>query len=291
MCCCIATGVPWQDKEIDSVGSVLYLAGEGSRGISKRVKAWEIQRGTEAKDLLVMDQFADLMDESTCTNLLCSIKDYNRENPTKEIKLIVVDTLARFFLGEENSSKDMGMLIANLTHIAKTLDINVMTVHHTGKDETKGPRGSSVLKSACDYAITVSADKDNLLAELKCSKAKDSEEFKPITLQLDLVKLGKSKSGDNVASLCVRDNGVTNIKPKSQSQAAKNIIKAGLLMNVDMEATREMLKESVEQELVKAGFEINANTFSKALNYLSNKGKIAVTKMDKPKNDIIKYIV
>ena len=52
-----------------------------------------------------------------------------------EIGLVAVDTLAHEMPGaDENSAKEMGVVIANLIKIKQQLDATVLVVHHTDKD-------------------------------------------------------------------------------------------------------------------------------------------------------------
>jgi KaiC/GvpD/RAD55 family RecA-like ATPase len=75
------------------------------------------------------------------------------------LALVVVDTLARASLVDENSA-DLGSIAELMRIIAEEYDVCVMIVHHSGKDQSKGLRGHSSFYAALDFAIEVKVDKD-----------------------------------------------------------------------------------------------------------------------------------
>jgi len=71
--------------------------------------------------------------------------------------LIILDTLAQATPGgNENSSEDMGLALANCKTLAKATTATVLLVHHSGKDASRGARGWSGIKGALDAEIEVS---------------------------------------------------------------------------------------------------------------------------------------
>ncbi len=67
-----------------------------------------------------------------------------------------IDTLNRSAPdADENSSKDMGLIIDGMKKIQSQCEGLVICVHHTGKDVSKGLRGHSSLLAALDSAIQV----------------------------------------------------------------------------------------------------------------------------------------
>jgi hypothetical protein len=84
----------------------------------------------------------------------------------------------------------------------------VLVVHHSGKDQKKGARGSMALPGATDavFALIRSGDARKLLNE----KQKDGEEAKPILLDLVQVRLA-----DEETSLVVRPTKGSTVGPGS----------------------------------------------------------------------------
>src|SRR6185503_12980305 len=90
----------------------------------------------------------------------------------KPVGLIVVDTLARAIAGDdENSAQDMAAFIGRVSSIARETGAAVLVVHHPGKDDARGMRGSTALFAACDAVIKITANGD--LREVATEKVKD----------------------------------------------------------------------------------------------------------------------
>jgi hypothetical protein len=94
--------------------------------------------------------------------------------------VIVIDTLARCFDGDENQQADMGRFVAGVDRLRKEFDATVIVVHHTRLDGDR-ERGNTAFRGAADAMLSVSLHKGKLL--LKCNKQKDAEEFEDIELK------------------------------------------------------------------------------------------------------------
>jgi hypothetical protein len=104
------------------------------------------------------------------------------------VVLVIVDTLARCTVGaDENSSKDMGVMVACLDYW-RSLGAAVLLVHHPGKDVTKGGRGSSAIHGAVDTELVLTRPSDTAPGrKLTNPKQKDAVEAEPIALTLKVV--------------------------------------------------------------------------------------------------------
>jgi hypothetical protein len=125
-------------------------------------------------------------------------------------RLIIIDTLARNFgEGNESLAQDMNSFVSGCDQLrAEFPGTTVLVVHHSGKDQRKGARGSLALQGATDavFALIRSGDARKLINE----KQKDGEEAKPISLELAKVKLT-----DGNTSLVVRSTTGSRIVPGS----------------------------------------------------------------------------
>ena len=107
------------------------------------------------------------------------------------LRLIVIDTLARTFDGEENSNREMGEAIAAVDTLRKATGAAVLIVHHLNKAGSSS-RGAGALLGALDAEIT--AERNENSVTLKVTKAKDFGEGEPIMLTARVVDLGDGKS-------------------------------------------------------------------------------------------------
>jgi hypothetical protein len=92
-------------------------------------------------------------------------------------KLIVVDTLHRFLLGDENSAQDAKGMLDACANLMQTFNCSVLLVHHTGVagDAQHRARGSSAWRGALDIEISVVPAKGDKPIEIIQRKSKDAE--------------------------------------------------------------------------------------------------------------------
>lgn len=190
---CVATGREWNGHAVES-GFVVYVSAEGGAGIGKRARAWLQANGLSAREAniawLVESLHVGLGSdqlEAFCDRLETEV----RRDPT----LIIIDTLARCFEGDENLQEDMNHFVAGVDLLRKRFSCTVLVVHHSRLDGTR-ERGSSSFQGAMD--MMMSAEKDSERIVITCRKQKDDEEFEDI--ELELVKV------DGTDSCVVRPN-------------------------------------------------------------------------------------
>jgi hypothetical protein len=163
-------------------GGVVYVYAEGASGLKKRIAAWRKRNPGDTAAFRVLPQALDITD--AWANLMAALGQM-----TSPSRLLIIDTLARCFgAGDENSTGDMGAFIACLDELRAAFpQLAILIVHHSGKDDTKGARGSTALKGAAD-AVMHLVTKGPLLF-LKSEKQKDAGPFDDLSFLLDVVRL------------------------------------------------------------------------------------------------------
>ncbi|MFC4353390.1 AAA family ATPase [Fodinicurvata halophila] len=157
----VAAGRTWQGRETQR-GHVLYVSAEGTGGLPQRVTAWiesarldDLERKRLTQNFRVWRNPVNLCSQDETAGLIGAIRD-EQLDPV----LIVVDTLARCFVGNENSAEDMGKFIAGVDSLRDAFPgATVLVIHHQGKDEEKGARGSTALRGAIDTGIRLHTHK------------------------------------------------------------------------------------------------------------------------------------
>ncbi|HIJ80437.1 MAG TPA: AAA family ATPase [Desulfuromonadales bacterium] len=205
----IATGTDWNGTPCEQ-GIVLYYAGEGHRGLRRRVKAWWLHNGKpDLSDLHVSRQAVPFDKSSLAPSVLKAIE--LAEQSGKKVKLIIVDTLARHLIGDENATKDMSEFVNIADRLREAFPgSTVMIVHHTGNsaEATGRSRGSSALKAACDFEIQ--CDK----GLLTYTKLKDAEQPPPVEFKLMPVVISADADGGEITS-CVVQYGERSAKNRA----------------------------------------------------------------------------
>jgi hypothetical protein len=173
----IGAGHPWQHRAVKS-GPVLYIAAEGGTGMSKRSKAWLLDKSLTSADTKVMwllESIPIYGDSQEVDRVMERIIDEVQVKP----RMVVIDTLARCFDGNENEQEDMGRFVAGADRFRTEFECAVMVVHHTRLDGDR-ERGNTAFRGAADTMLSIQEKKGSLI--LSCNKQKDAEEFKDIEL-------------------------------------------------------------------------------------------------------------
>lgn len=174
----VATGRAWRGRKVRP-GFVLYIAGEGKNGLSKRFKAWFERHNEPFRNIKICTTPIALTEKENIADL---VDDISRELPEPPA-LIIVDTLNRNFgAGNENATEDMTKAVAGMDAIRIPTGAAVVTIHHSGiADKTRG-RGNSALKGATDFEYGVELCGGTV--QIRCTKTKDSEPPPPIAWTL-----------------------------------------------------------------------------------------------------------
>lgn len=198
----VGRGEDWAGFKVPMLRPVVYCALEAGAGIGKRLKALHVAKGEPsitqdpAMHVLV-DRF-----ELTAPDNVKSLGDIIVQQCGLGA-LVVIDTLNRSAPGiDENSAQGIGEVIDGAQALAAQVGGMVLLVHHTGKDASKGMRGSSALLAALDVAVEVLADGD--LRTFRVTKSKDGEAGLTRAFSLQSVEVGLDDDGDPVTSCVVK---------------------------------------------------------------------------------------
>ena len=193
----IARGVAWRGNRT-AKGRVLIVAAEGSRGMSKRLKAYADYYDLDPNEvdiglLVVPPNF--LLSEDV-TDLAGAIAASGGAD------VIIVDTMAQVTPGaNENSSEDVGLALGNARALEDATEALIVMVDHSGKDASKGVRGWSGKRAAADAELEA-LKYENGTRELRITKMKDGDDGLKWGFRLEMVVVGTDADGDPITS-CV----------------------------------------------------------------------------------------
>ncbi|MCK3625976.1 helicase RepA family protein [Escherichia coli] len=203
--CHVATGIPWGGRRVVH-GAVMYVVGEGGIGVPRRIKAWELVNSEQVKNLYLVNRPIFPAAPSDVDEMVIAARQVEQETG-KPVRMIILDTLARCFGGsDENDARDMGAFVHGCDELKRRTGATVLVIHHSGKDETKGARGSSAFRAALDaeYRIRREGAGSEALV-IACTKMKDAEELKEMACDLREVELFKDEGGELITSLVLED--------------------------------------------------------------------------------------
>jgi archaellum biogenesis ATPase FlaH len=212
MCAAISRGLETWNGHRVSAGRVLYVVAEGVSGFRQRIRAYCHQHALPRIGFdVIYDVTPNLMDVSQVSDL---IKEVCEREP---YDLIVMDTFAQVTAGaNENSGEDVGVALSQCKRLAQRSGAMVLLVHHSGKDASKGSRGHSSIKAACDVELEVKRGKDT--RSITTSKMKDGREGLSYIFNLHTVVLGIDEDGDDISSCIVEFLGPGTVETEDKKK-------------------------------------------------------------------------
>lgn len=195
---CLAEARTFFGHGVERQRRVVIVCLEGQEGMRRRVQAIEKSSGRPfPKGVKFIFNALSLLEDGDLAQLIEAIAADGGAD------VVLIDTLNRGMAGaDENSARDASNVLRALEYLQRCLDCLVISVHHTGKDETRGMRGHSSLHAAMDAVIEVRRVAG--LREWTLVKSKDDIEGASHPFTLETVELDKDTMGDPVTSAVVR---------------------------------------------------------------------------------------
>lgn len=222
----IVRGIPYgHDQFATEQGPAVYVLAEGAPGVRQRLRAYQqVNRlAPDSPALHVISEAPNLFDNSDTQALIEAVV------PTGA-KVAVVDTLhASMMGGDENSAKDMGVVLGNCRKLSAAMGGLVILVHHVGKDAERGERGSSSIRGAMETMIELTCENDGLRV-VKISKQKDGDSN--ISWQFRLqsqICAGPNGAEDSAIVVHVPTAAVVEEKPVEKPMTTTEDVICGLL--------------------------------------------------------------
>lgn len=203
LCLAIAAGSAWCGRRTRR-GLALYAAGEGAASLRARVAAYrkahpEVSGGIP---FAIVGEAVNFLDPLSIDQLIATVRAAEQEAGEKAA-VIVVDTFARSMSGgDENSTQDVGAVIAGADRLRTETGAAVAFIHHAGKDPTRGARGSSALRAAVDTEIFIEGTAGARVATV--TKQRDLEAGARLAFTLEAVEVGHDDEGEPITSCIVR---------------------------------------------------------------------------------------
>lgn len=246
----LTNGRDWRRRTSIQPIRVLYVAAEGAPGVGPRAAAWcDYHDGhmTGMSWITIAPSLFKTVSEAA--ELAEIAAEYGCD-------LVIVDTLARSIPGaEENSAKDLGVVVEHLDLIRTVSGATVLVVHHMGKNGAQGMRGSSALHGAIDTGLEVVGDRESvrmMLADQKNAESGDAWWWKPRLHQGSVV-----------------------LEPSTQPRADNEILELNVLKQ--LEEIGGNANTGVWQRRCQEVLQLGRPTFEKCCQGLRQAGYVAAT--------------
>ncbi len=205
----VALGWDWHGHKVRQAGT-LYISAEGGTTIVNRLDAFRRHHEIDLDDLdfAVVIEPTTLLDQTGIDQVIADT------GKVPDLGLIVIDTAARVMPGGDEGAESMSQFVMACDHIRKLTGAAVAVIHHSGKDTTKGSRGSTVLPAAADTVIEVSYDAATKVVTANLNKQRNGASGPLLNFVLRVIELDPDLDGDPVTS-CVVDP--TDRKPAQRT--------------------------------------------------------------------------
>jgi hypothetical protein len=202
---CVAAGLDWQERRCKETAGVVYFALERADLVRRRLQAHGARQDLKNLPIAVVSSTIDLTKADSFKRVIATIKEAEACFGVP-IGLVIIDTFAKLIAaggGDENSAKDQGLVFANVQRVKNATNTHVALVGHTGKDETRGMRGSNAALGDVDVMVTISGD---LIRTATVTKANDAPEGPLFSFKSDVHEFGTDEDGDPVSVNVVSDD-------------------------------------------------------------------------------------
>lgn len=215
---CVATDMEFFGAKVKP-GLVIYQAGEGARGVKKRLRAWRKHFGvnfTAKTPFVLLQSSVDLYKADGDTPaLIVEIKAIAAMYDVP-LRLLVIDTLATAAIGaDENAARDMGVVMSNVAKINAETKAHVCIVHHMNADATK-LRGSTAIYANIDQTLYVK--RNDSVRTVSLGKQRDDDASPSFQFELMSVELSRDPNDRPVTSCVCLPVGVKEAIRRSEEQ-------------------------------------------------------------------------
>lgn len=167
---CVSIGQPWHGVPTKQA-RVLYVAGEGGRGVGSRIKAWCRANQVERSGIDVLNGPVDIYGTTEPENL----RELADVILAEGYGVVVFDTYATCTPGlDENSATDTKAVTRNIEAL-RSLGPSIIVVHHTAKEGTSA-RGSGALPWASQHGIAVAKNDKTGLVTVTNDRQREHED-------------------------------------------------------------------------------------------------------------------
>ena len=247
---------------------VLYVAAEGVEGYAARKIAWCRFHGLGAGHLHFVPQAVNLLDPTGVELLIAACDQVQPVRPV----MIVIDTLARCMVGgDENTARDMGLLVAGCDRVREATGATILLVHHTGKSGLS-ERGSSALRAAASQMLEL-GDDDEILT-LSCDKAKDSGSLASHSFRLLIIVTERTNADGLAETSCVLVPAEKGLKASRVSPSGRKLLETLSLETFAQTGARSNVLQSVVS--------LKTQTLYKALSALMRDGYVTQAQKGDP---------
>ncbi|HEY8614172.1 MAG TPA: AAA family ATPase [Roseomonas sp.] len=217
----LAAGRPWRGYRCPSPAAVVIHALERGDLLKRRLDAYRRKWGLDRLPIAVITEALDFMNLSSVAKLVSTVEAVENHY-NMGVGLLIIDTYAKAIAaggGDENAAKDQNRVLGHLRQVQAATGSHIALVGHTGKDESKGARGSNAHLGDVDVMVQFSGEK---VKEAKVTKANDQPEGRLTVFELETYEFGLDEDGDPITtSIVASDTPDADVVTKRATVSAR----------------------------------------------------------------------
>jgi AAA domain len=195
----------WRGYRTKQKFATVYFALERADLVKRRLIAHRIRDTLPVLPIAICGQVLDLMDKG-CVDLMVAAIKQTEEHFSCEAGLGIIDTYAKAIAaggGDESSSRDQNVALANIRRVIDRMPhVHIAGIGHTGKDESKGERGSNARLADVDVLVHLKGD---TIKTAVVTKANDQPLDILTSFRLEPFDFGLDEDGDPFRTYILSD--------------------------------------------------------------------------------------
>lgn len=195
----VSAGKDWRTFKHKERCGVVYFAFERADQVRRRLSAYAQRDGLTGLPIAVASNIVDMLNPA-CVDIIVATVHAAERRFDCPVGMVIVDTWSKGIAaggGDEDKARDQNIVAANLRRIHEQLDIHIAGVGHSGKDETRGERGSNARQGDVDLQIHITGDNVKTATVIK---ANDQPEGILTSFAGEVVQLGVDADGDPITA-------------------------------------------------------------------------------------------
>jgi hypothetical protein len=218
---CVAAELAWHGHRNKGAAGVVYFALERADLVKRRILAHVARLSLTSLPIVVVSSIVDLTKPGSQKAVIETIREAG-ETLGVEIGLVIFDTFAKLIAaggGDESSARDQGAVFANLQRVKNATRVHMALIGHTGKDISRGMRGSNAALGDVDVMVEVAGDS---IRTATVTKANDAPEGPLFSFTSETHEFGTDADGDPITVNVVSNETSSAPEPVSRSKLTAN---------------------------------------------------------------------
>jgi hypothetical protein len=196
----------WRGHRVRQRTGVVYFAFERAALTKRRLAAYKIRDGLEGLPVAVAGDIVDRVNPECIDTIVATVREAETQFGCP-VGLVIIDTYAKGIAaggGDEDKALHVNIVASNLKVVQEQLrveadgrklehPVHIATIGHTGKDETRGERGSNAKLGHVDLAVGISGEN---IKTATVTKGNDQSGGALTTFSAQEIVIGEDEDGE-----------------------------------------------------------------------------------------------